>query len=297
MANSHSGKKYAEDKYRALKVKYGRLLDEFDYFGPEDELSGLKSFLRKSTSVEADNAGFVWVAQRWNNDVGHLHEEQELVHFCKISNRFCNDAPKDIIHEILQNVASSFDLAIAVPSNWSFEHPVPPFPYAVKRDENDQDYQDFVDWVDVRLGKHDEDGNWITGKWISDETRRKTGRAVTVTKAELDRLYCMNGGSFCRVFGVKGSWKPGAWNLLSIDKVDYQKGYVEGNLMIVLARANDARFRYKWRDFLCWRDAIVKKWRIAEAYVIGPNFCKFSKSFHQSSFHSDKLIDPIGRIF
>jgi hypothetical protein len=36
--------------------------------------------------------------------------------------------------------------------------------------------------------------------------------------------------------------KPRAWNLISIDKIDYRKGYVS---MIVLARANDARFRYK----------------------------------------------------
>src|SRR4051812_38190434 len=76
---------YPEDTFRALEAGYGGLLYTFDYFGPDDELSGLITILRKSSSCDTDGAGFVWVAKRWNNDVGHIHEEQQLAHFCKFS--------------------------------------------------------------------------------------------------------------------------------------------------------------------------------------------------------------------
>jgi hypothetical protein len=43
--------------------------------------------------------------------------------------------------------------------------------------------------------------------------------------------------------------------------LDIGRGYEEGNLLIVLWRANDARCQYVWPTFLKWRDAFVAKGR------------------------------------
>jgi hypothetical protein len=71
----------------------------------------------------------------------------------------------------------------------------------------------------------DANGNWRNGEWAN----RNDPRPITVTADELYQLYRNNGGSVCWVFGVKGCWKAGAWNLLSIDRIDPAKGYVNGN--------------------------------------------------------------------
>jgi hypothetical protein len=51
---------------------------------------------------------------------------------------------------------------------------------------------------------------------------------------KLSRLWRANGGSYCRFFGIRGSWIPLHPLLLTIDKIDPTQGYVAGNLMIVL---------------------------------------------------------------
>ena len=60
-----------------------------------------------------------------------------------------------------------------------------------------------------------------------------------------------------RFFGIKGSWKPLSQLLLSIEKIDVMKGYEEGNLMILMWRFNDARFRFMWVNFLKWRRGVL----------------------------------------
>jgi hypothetical protein len=175
--------RHPEDQHPALLAEYLILLDDFDYCGPIDQLSGLNTIMRKSISFDARDAGFVWVAQRWNNDVGHIHSEQTLAHFCKISNRFCNDSPKDTVHRFLRDVASCFDPSIAVPSSWSPEQAIPPFPYPVIIDGSDQDFVDFQSWVQLRLPhRKGLSGNWCSGHWLAGAIRRNSGHNVGVSR-------------------------------------------------------------------------------------------------------------------
>jgi hypothetical protein len=99
-------------------------------------------------------------------------------------------------------------------------------------------FQDFKHWVSNRLG----------GKWAANEATSGR-RPITVTKEYLHQLYFENGGSWCRAFGVRGSWRENSRNLLSMDKIDTTKGYEPVNLMIVLWAANRGRNVYPWPDF------------------------------------------------
>jgi hypothetical protein len=74
----------------------------------------------------------------------------------------------------------------------------------------------------------------------------------------MKELYWENGGSYCCIFGVKGSWVPHSDNLLSIDMIHVKKGYEPGNLLIALNWANLGRNKFCWQDFLFWRDSFVK---------------------------------------
>ncbi len=61
------------------------------------------------------------------------------------------------------------------------------------------------------------------------------------------------------LFGVKGSWKAGHKFLLTIDKINPTLGYIPGNLMIVLHRANmgKAANGIEWySDLLMVRDCL-----------------------------------------
>jgi hypothetical protein len=65
----------------------------------------------------------------------------------------------------------------------------------------------------------------------------------------MKELYWENLGSYCHVFGVKGSWAPHSDNLLSIDKIDVKKGFEPGNLLIMLKCANFGRNECCWQEF------------------------------------------------
>ncbi len=71
-------------------------------------------------------------------------------------------------------------------------------------------------------------------------------------------LYWANGGSYCRVFGVKDSWIPNSDNKLSFDKINVMKEYKRGNIMIELAVANIGRNQFCWLDFLFWHDSFIR---------------------------------------
>ena len=115
---------------------------------------------------------------------------------------------------------------------------------------------DYLQWID----KHLDSPSGAAGLFRQNEASRGN-RPVTVTRRQLIDLWRNNGGSIDRCFGIKGSWIPKSELLLSIDKIDHKKGYEVGNVVIVLWRANDARSRYNWANFLSWRDALVKKWK------------------------------------
>lgn len=76
------------------------------------------------------------------------------------------------------------------------------------------------------------------------------------------QLWKDNGGSYCRLFGVKGSWVPGHQLLLTIDKIDPTLGYVDGNLMIVLVRSNNGKADHPvkfYSDLLVIRDNLLTR--------------------------------------
>jgi hypothetical protein len=77
------------------------------------------------------------------------------------------------------------------------------------------DFDDEVEleaWLDVHMDKI-VDGVRVRGLWWRHENSdRKTGRPVTITREEVKAVWTANGGSWCRYFGVKGSWVPGILN-------------------------------------------------------------------------------------
>ena len=146
--------------------------------------------------------------------------------------------------------------------SWKASDPLPAVP---QKYHNFSDESKFDAWLDVRLDKI-VDSQVVRGLWWNNENiNRKTGRPVTITREQAKELWKINGGSWCRYLGFKGSWVPGSRYLLSLDKIDVTRGYEDGNLIICLDRMNDARFIYPISDFLDWRDTLMAlPWRDEE---------------------------------
>ncbi len=68
----------------------------------------------------------MWSPQRWDLERGH---EQELDNFSVFSNYFVKNWPKDKAYFIASWIAHSYNLEIAVPSNFTHTIQVPTFPY------------------------------------------------------------------------------------------------------------------------------------------------------------------------
>jgi hypothetical protein len=221
-------------------------------YGPMDSFSGCSTLLCKVKDRKTIGAGFTWSPQRWDLEIGH---EQELDNFSTFSNYFVNKWPKDKAYFIASWIAHSYNSEIAVPSTFTHTIQVPTFPYDVVRDEEDEDFQHFLVYATTKLSK--ENGG-SGNRFHIREQQCSNPRPVTVTMEYMKELYWENGGSYCRIFGVKGSWVPNSDNLLSIDKIDVKKGYEPGNLMIMLACANFGRNEFHWHDFLFWRDSFVR---------------------------------------
>ncbi|KAI8621452.1 hypothetical protein BC830DRAFT_206506 [Chytriomyces sp. MP71] len=113
--------------------------------------------------------------------------------------------------------------------------------------------------------------------------------------------------AFCRYFGVKGSWNPGiavlfklvdlddyilgSRFLLKFDKIDVTRGYENGNLMICLDRAKDARFIYPISNFLNWRDAVMElPWRQEDQQISSINRPIHRRSNPQTLLHFPQQI-------
>ena len=124
--------------------------------------------------------------------------------------------------DILAVIAHNYQGHIALPSDWDIGQAIPHNPRNWSELE-DPEYQDFLLWAT---------------DYVAFKT---TTQPITVELVDLIQLYRENGGSWCRAFGIKGSWKPGSWNLLSLDRIDSSKVYEKGNLMILLCSANRAR--------------------------------------------------------
>ncbi|KAJ3060964.1 hypothetical protein HDU98_003103 [Podochytrium sp. JEL0797] len=141
---------------------------------------------------------------------------------------------------------------IHVQSAWTPTDPLPLVPLELK------DYGDELEF-DAWLTAHADrmvDGKLVHGIWFHDEKKKATLRPVTITLEEVKAIWRANGGSWCRYFGVKGSWALASFSD-TFDKIDASKGYEVGNLMICLDRANNAKSDYPISNFLSWRNGVM----------------------------------------
>ncbi len=151
--------------------------------------------------------------------------------FCLFCQKFNLDTPDIEVEPILQEIAQLSNPTIRLPSDWT---PAIEVPFSSPLPLNTSVDADYLTWLDVHLGTSTSQGSWVS----HEAAKKTTQREITVTREEMIDLWRMNGGSYCRLFGVKGSWDPGHRFLLTIDKINPTLGYIPGNLMIVLHRAN-----------------------------------------------------------
>jgi hypothetical protein len=146
--------------------------------------------------------------------------------FCLFCQKFNLDTSDDEVRPLLVDISSNSDPDIRLPADWTPGHPVPPLSLT----NNAPVEEDYLTWLDVHL-----ETSTSVGLWFTNEAGKKTtDREITVTRDYMIQLWRENGGSYCRLFGVKGSWVPGHPFLLTIDKIDPTLGHVPDNLMIVL---------------------------------------------------------------
>lgn len=110
--------------------------------------------------------------------------------------RFINDTPRDEIDSPCRDLANGFSITHALPSDWNHSKPLP-FPSPLPNSANPP--KDFLDWINIRLPDRGE------GLFAAAERKRGTNRPITVVKQDLIKLWRDNGGSVCRVFGIKGN--------------------------------------------------------------------------------------------
>ncbi|KAJ3414966.1 PsbP domain-containing protein 3, chloroplastic [Chytridiales sp. JEL 0842] len=211
-------------------------------FTASDSINGgchMFSGNRRFPALAADAVGQAWEGKTWS------------------WNRFANKiytTPE--AEDFLVEIAAASIPEIRIPSTWNpASEPLPAIPL---QNHDFDDEAELEAWLDVHMDKI-VDGVLVRGLWWQNEnSNRKTRRPVTITREQLKAIWTANGGSWCRYFGVKGSWVAGSRFLLTFDKIDVSRGYEFGNLLICLDRANDARYVYPVTDFLTWRDAVMK---------------------------------------
>jgi hypothetical protein len=175
--------------------------------------------------------------------------------FCLFCQMFNLDTPDAEVRPLLAQIARQTNENIRIPSDWTPGHPIPPLtiPFNAPVDE------DYLRWLDVHLGTATSVGLWFS----NEEAKKTTNRDITVTRDYMIQLWRDNGGSYCRLFGVKGSWVPGHRFLLTVDKIDPTFGYIDGNLMIVLVRANNGKAAHPieyYSDLLVIRDNLLTRY-------------------------------------
>lgn len=175
--------------------------------------------------------------------------------FCLFCQKFNMDTPDAEVQPLLVEIAVNSDSDIRLPSDWTPGHPIPPLSIPINASID----EDYLAWLDVHLGTATS-----VGLWVSNEAAKKTtNRGITVDREYMIQLWSDNGGSYCRLFGVKGSWVPGHPYLLTIDKINPTVGYVPGNLMIVLVRANNGKAAHPvkfYSDLLMIRDCLLTRY-------------------------------------
>ena len=178
--------------------------------------------------------------------------------FCVFCNYFNKNTLDSEISALLSSILPLSDPLIRLPSNWIPSLPVPPVPNPIAEDVPVD--PTFLKWLDLHIGTTSRIGSWFYNEAAKKNINRDI--AITVTRAEVIKLYRKNGGNWCRFFGLRGSWVPGSPMLLSIDKIDPLKGYVAGNLMIISVRANNGKWYHPAKffpDLLRIRDCLLDR--------------------------------------
>ena len=180
------------------------------------------------------------------------YADGNCVVFCLFCQYFNKDTPDVEVVPILREIATISNPTMRLPSNWTPDRAIPTLSLPVNALVDAQ----YLTWLDVHLGTSTSQGLWVT----NEAAKKTTDRNITVTRDQMIQLWKDNGGSYCRLFGVKGSWKAGHKFLLTIDKIDPTLGYLPGNLLIVLVRANNGKWHHgiEWySDLLMVRDCLL----------------------------------------
>ena len=179
--------------------------------------------------------------------------------FCMFCQLFNNDTPDTEVSALLSSILPQSDPAIRLPSEWTPEQAIPPVTYPIP-DTAALD-PTFIKWLDEHIGTEKSVGSWFTNENSLKNIKRDI--SITVTRAEVIQLYRQNGGNFCRFFGVKGNWEVNSRVKLTIDKIDPSKGYIAGNLMIMLVKCNNGKWTHGiefYPDLLRIRDLLLAKY-------------------------------------
>ena len=181
--------------------------------------------------------------------------------FCMYCQHQNMNTPDSEISTLFSSVFPFSDPLIRLPSDWNPSLPVPGVPDSIPNDSPVDPA--FLKWLDQHIG--------IPGKsrglWFNNENY-KEGKTlirdvtITVTRGEVIKLWRANGGNWCRWFGIRGNWSAKSPLLLTIDKIDPTQGYVAGNLMIMLVKANNGKWTYgreHWADLMRIRDSLLER--------------------------------------
>ena len=162
--------------------------------------------------------------------------------FCMFCNSFNNDTPDTEIQALLSSVLPQSNASIRLPSSWTPEQAIPSLPNPLPNDSLLD--PSFLSWLDAHIGTSTSVGCWFSAENYRENTPLYRDISITVTRAEVIKLYRENGGNFCRFFGLKGNWAVNSPLKLSIDKIDPSKGYIAGNLMIMLVKCNNGKWKH-----------------------------------------------------
>ena len=66
-----------------------------------------------------------------------------------------------------------------------------------------EDFQDAMAYYKHNRGHTNTEGNWVKGRWETNEAQKQNPRPVELTEEDFIELYLGNGGSISRCFGVK----------------------------------------------------------------------------------------------
>jgi hypothetical protein len=180
--------------------------------------------------------------------------------FCMFCNYFNNDTPDSEIQALLSSTLPQSNPLIRLPSEWTPDLPIPAVPNPIAEDVPVDPA--FLKWLDGHIGNSTSRGIWFAAENYRKNTPLYRDITITVTRNEVIKLYRDNGGNYCRFMGVKGNWEVNSPVKLTIDKIDPSKGYIAGNLMIMLVKCNNAKWHHPikfYPDLLKIRDCLLER--------------------------------------